>query len=91
VSLNIKDRETHELVKELAALRGTSMTGAVKDAVRDELERERAKQNGPGKKPKSRSEVLAEFSQLTAPLFRTSRSGNDLINDLYDEQTGLPR
>jgi antitoxin VapB len=39
--LNIKNAETHRLVKELAALTGESMTAAVTNAVRERLERVR--------------------------------------------------
>jgi hypothetical protein len=42
-------------------------------------------------KRKSRSEVLRRFSEEFAPLFKDGRSGNELINDLYDEETGLPK
>ena len=40
--LNIKDPETHNLAKELAAITGESLTEAVRQAVRDRLRRERA-------------------------------------------------
>jgi antitoxin VapB len=39
VSLNIKSAETHELVRELAALTGETQTAAVTIAVRERLER----------------------------------------------------
>jgi len=45
VSLNIKNEETHRLVRQLAELTGQSQTSAVEDAVRRrlaELDRERA-------------------------------------------------
>ncbi len=37
MSLNIKNEETHRLVRELAALTGQSQTSAVEDAVRRRL------------------------------------------------------
>lgn len=40
VALNIKDRETHRLARELAELTGTSLTDAVKNALRVAVERE---------------------------------------------------
>ena len=41
MSLNIKNAETHQLARELAALTGDSMTGAITVALRERLERER--------------------------------------------------
>ena len=41
MSLNIKNEETHQLARELAALTGESMTGAITVALRERLERER--------------------------------------------------
>ena len=41
MSLNLKNPETHQLAKELAALTGESMTQAVTEAVRERLERVR--------------------------------------------------
>jgi len=39
VPLNIKDPETDALVRRLAALTGESITGAIRTAVRERLER----------------------------------------------------
>lgn len=39
MALNIKDPEAHALAQELARLRGTSMTEAVKSALRDAVQR----------------------------------------------------
>jgi antitoxin VapB len=44
MSLNLKDENTHRLVRELAALTGESMTAAVRVAVRERLERLRREQ-----------------------------------------------
>jgi len=92
MSLNIKNAETDGLIRELAALKGVSLTTAVTLAVRGEVEREKAirdESNKPGKK--SRFDLLKEYSETCAPLFQDGRSGNDLINDLYDDETGLPK
>lgn len=92
MGLNIKDRETHDLVRELAELNKTTQTAAVKQAVREKLERDRGDQKS-GMRPakKSRHEIFAEFSAMAAPLFKDGRTGNELINDLYDDVTGLPK
>lgn len=42
--MNIKNEETHRLVQELAAMTGESMTTAVKEAVRERLNRLRSEQ-----------------------------------------------
>ena len=43
--LNIKDAETHEAARELADLTNTSITAAVSRAVKDALQRERARRH----------------------------------------------
>jgi len=91
MSLNIKDQEAHNLVRQLAALKGTSLTSAVKLAVRNEIEREKASQSGT-QKPKKRSEVLQAFarefvSRVKCPIDIHSW---DIDKLLYDEH-GLPK
>lgn len=90
MSLNIKNPETYKLVRELATLKGVSLTTAVTLAVLNEIEREKAaRRESPQRK--KRSEILAEYSERMAPLFKDGRSGNEIINDLYDDETGLPK
>ncbi len=93
MSLNIKDEEIHGLVKELAALKGTTLTSAVRDAVESAIGRERARQ---GKSQlqnrKKRSEVLQAFarefvSRVKEPIDIHSW---DIDKLLYDEN-GLPK
>jgi hypothetical protein len=55
--LNLKDGETYELAAELAKLRGESLSGAVKLALREALQRE---QRGPTKE-----ERLARIMAIT--------------------------
>ena len=90
-SLNIKNAETTRMVRELAALEGVSLVAAVTVAVKEKLEREKAEREAAAKPKKSRSELLMEFAKECAPLFKDGRSGNELINDLYDDETGLPK
>lgn len=91
MNLNIKNHQTYELVKELAVMKGLSLTSAVTIAVQNELDREKALRDATSRPVKSRFDLLAEFSKQTAPLFKDGRTGNELINDLYDEKTGLPK
>jgi len=81
--LNIKDEETHEMAKRLAARRGVTITRAVKDALGealDEREREVA----------ARIKLLNEIVERTSrlPVF-DDRSPEEILG--YDDETGLPR
>lgn len=92
MNLNIKNHQTYELVKKLAVMKGLSLTSAVTVAVQNEIDREQVAREASGQPPKkSRSELLKEFSEQCAPLFKDGRTGNELINALYDEETGLPK
>jgi antitoxin VapB len=86
MALSIKNEETVRLARKVAQRNGETMTTAVTIALKERLER-----LGQPPKRKSRLEALMEFSELCAPLFKDGPSGNELINDLYDEETGLPR
>ncbi len=83
--LNIKDAALSAEAKALAELLGTSTTGALREAVRERLDRERA-----ARKASDDSfveDLLAigrEASALIPPHLRTSDH-----SDLYDEN-GLP-
>lgn len=84
-SLNIKNEETHRIVKELAVLKGVSMVAAVTDAAREALEREKAS------KRESRMEWLDRITKETAAIMNDGRTSKELMDELYDEETGLPR
>jgi len=86
LALNIKNEETHRLARELAQLKGETLTVAVTIALKERLERQ---QSAP--KRTNRLEALLEFSKQSAPLFTDGRTGNEMINDLYDDETGLPK
>jgi antitoxin VapB len=93
VSLNIKDQETHDLVKELAGLKGTTLTSAVKFAVKSEIEREKAAQGKSGsQKRKKRSEVLQAFAREFVSRVKNPADTNswDIDKLLFDEY-GLPK
>jgi hypothetical protein len=91
MSLNIKDQEAHDLVRELAALKGTSLTSAVKLAVQNEIERERANEAG-SQILKKRSEVLQAFARqfVSRVKDRDDIHSWDIDKLLYDEN-GLPK
>ena len=83
MALNIKDRETDSLVRELAALTGEPITDAVKVAVRERLERERRV------RPRKASveEILAIAAQIAGKPVVDPRTPDEIIG--YDEH-GLP-
>lgn len=78
-TLNIKDPEVHRLAHELAACRQTSATGAVREALREALERDRAGRAG-----------IAERLMESAARFRDAGGQTLADDDMYDER-GLPR
>ncbi len=84
MSLNIKDKETHRLVKTLAKLTGETMTAAVTEAVRERLRRLRA-----ASRPALADRLLAIGQDCAARLKEPYRS-IDHGELLYDER-GLPR
>ena len=77
--MNIKDPEVYELASELARRRGTSMTGAVRVALIETLERSRLT---PEEKIRRMKEVAARVAAIPGPYLTD--------DDLYDER-GLPK
>lgn len=79
-TLNIKDPEVYRLAADLAARRGTSMTGAVRAALEEAVERAQADRSG-----------MAERLLEIAARMR-ARGLDDMLtdDDLYDDN-GLPR
>lgn len=77
-TLNIKDPEVYRLAAALAARRGTSMTGAVRQALEEAVEHDRAARDG-------RVERILEIGR------RSAARGGPIVtdDDLYDEH-GLP-
>jgi antitoxin VapB len=89
MSLNIKDKETYAMVRELAALKGTTLTAAVKFAVKEEIEREKASQ-GKSRLPKKRSEVVQAFARDFVSRAKDPIHSWDIDKLLYDDM-GLPK
>jgi antitoxin VapB len=85
MALNIKNEETDRMVRELAALKRVSLVVAVSDAVREKLAREKAS------KRESRMEWIKRITAVTAPLMNDGRTSKELIDELYDDETGLPK
>jgi antitoxin VapB len=86
VALNIKDPETHELASRLARLTGESMTLAVKTALQERLDRQEKSDSRDG-----RLERIMEIVAHTAPLMKDGKTSKELMDELYDDRTGLPK
>ncbi|MEJ7833430.1 MAG: type II toxin-antitoxin system VapB family antitoxin [Nocardioides sp.] len=78
-TLNIKDPEVYRLAADLAARRGTSMTGAVRAALAEAVEREQT----------DSEERVERILEIAARM--RARGLDDMLtdDDLYDEN-GLP-
>ncbi|HVC46891.1 MAG TPA: type II toxin-antitoxin system VapB family antitoxin [Terracidiphilus sp.] len=86
MSLNLKNPKTNQLIHELAALRGTSLTNAVTEAVEEKLTREKELLN----RRKLSAEWLMEISRETSALMNDGRTLAEIMDELYDPETGLP-
>jgi antitoxin VapB len=83
--LSIKDAETDELARRLAAQMGESLTQAVKESLRQRLAREQDK--------RGRSDLrdrLLEIGRCCAARMEKRASSSDHADLLYDDR-GLPR
>lgn len=87
MSLNIKNEETHRLVRELAALTGQSQTSAVEDAVRRRL----TELHSVGVRER-RYTLIRKIAEEAQAIARTDRAWleTNWDDELYDEN-GLPR
>ncbi len=84
MSLNIKDEEAHRLARQLARLTRESMTTAVREAVRERLERIRSA-SGMGK-----AERLLQIGRECAEHLPKSARSINHGDFLYDDR-GLPK
>jgi antitoxin VapB len=84
MALNIKNQDTHKLVKELASLAGESMTEAVTKAVRERLDRLRRNRDA------GLAARLLQIGRNCAVRLKEPVPSGDHGDLLYDDQ-GLPR
>lgn len=84
MSLNIKNEETHRLVRKLATLTGESMTTAIRVAVEERTERVAAERQ------KGLAERLLAIGKAAAPLWREPYRSTEHGDLLYGED-GLPK
>lgn len=84
-SLNIKSPEVYQLARALAEKTGETLTAAVENALRERLERQNVN-------PKAGlAERLMDISRETAPLLNDGRTLKEMMDELYDPETGLPQ
>jgi antitoxin VapB len=86
MAINLKNPETERLAKQLASATGESITEAVTIAIKQRLE-----QQEKARKREGRIRWLDEVTKETAAIMNDGRSSTELIEDLYDPETGLPR
>jgi len=86
MALNIKDEETCQLTKKLAQRTGESLTFAVKMSVKERLERQME-----ASAKESRMEWLDQITKETAEIMNDGRTSKQLMDELYDDETGLPK
>ena len=85
MSLNIKNEETCRLAGELARLTGETMTGAITEALKERLERERRERS-----VEARVRELHAIGQRCASLLGDGPASVEHGDFLYDER-GLPK
>jgi hypothetical protein len=94
--LNIKDAEATRLARELAKLTGESQTDAVRNALRERLEREKAERDSRDAQASARNrrefeKTLKKIKKIQEEVRRLGLVENMLTDDdLYDEN-GLPK
>ena len=86
MALSIKNEETEQLARKLARRNGETLTTAVTIAVKERLERQ---EQSPGRA--GRLERIRRIVERTAPLMDDGRSSKELFDELYDDETGLPK
>jgi antitoxin VapB len=86
MALSIKNEETEQLARKLAQRNGETLTTAVTIAVKERLERQERPLARIG-----RLERIRRIVERTAPLMDDGRSSKELFDELYDDETGLPK
>jgi hypothetical protein len=91
MSLNIKNHQTYELVKELAVMKGLSLTSAVTIAVQNEIDREKAaREKAQQTTQPKRSELLMAFAKEYSKRVKNPIHSWEVDALLYGED-GLPK
>jgi hypothetical protein len=86
MGISIKSPVAEDRIRELAALRGVSLVAAVTEAVEREIEREKLSRS----RKKLMADWLMEIAQETGPRMNDGKTSKELMDVLYDPETGLP-
>jgi len=86
MAINIKNSEVETHIRELAALRGVNLVTAVIEAVDFAIMREKQSQ----RRKKLMADWLMDISRETGPRMNDGRTSKELMDELYDPETGLP-
>jgi antitoxin VapB len=83
-SLNIKNEDACRLAHELAQQNGETVTQAVTIALKERLERQKPRRKA------GLAKWLNEVTRETAALMNDGRTSKEIMDELYDPETGLP-
>jgi hypothetical protein len=86
MGINIKNAAVETRIRELAAMRGVNLVTAVDEAVEEKIEREKQTQ----RKRKLMAEWLMKISRETGPMMNNGKTSKEMMDELYDPETGLP-
>jgi hypothetical protein len=86
MGINIKNAAAETRIRELATLRGVTLVTAVTEAVEREIEREKQSQ----RRKKLMADWLMEIAKETGPRMNDGKTSKELMDELYDSETGLP-
>ena len=86
MGINIKSPVAETRIRELATLRGVSIVTAVTEAVEREIEREKQRQ----RRKNLMADWLMEISRETGPRMNNGKTSKEMMDELYDPETGLP-
>jgi hypothetical protein len=87
--LSIKNEETERVVRELADRRGLSLVTAIAQAAQETLARDKAEDQSRSEK-RELGAWLMEIARETGPMMNDGRTSNEIMDELYDPETGLP-
>jgi hypothetical protein len=86
MGISIKNTTAETRIRELATLRGVSLVAAVTEAVEREIELEKRSQ----RRKKLMADWLMEIAKETGPRMNDGKTSKELMDELYDPETGLP-
>jgi antitoxin VapB len=86
MGINIKNATVETRIRELAALRGVNLVTAVEEAVEEKIQREKETQ----RRKKLMADWLMKISRETGPMMNDGKTSKELMDELYDPETGLP-